>query len=201
MQSIRDSLPRSVFDLKVIKELPGFISFDASGKNAEIFLNESGGHRWQRVPPTEKRGRVHTSSVTVAVLDNFQKEEVVIQDWEYNVRRYKASGKGGQHRNKVETAVELLHYETGITAKCDEERSLNSNIEIALKRLTEKVQQVKHDRQVGERSDNRKQQIGTGMRGDKIRTVQEQNSQVVNHLNGKSIPTKTYFKGFVDELY
>lgn len=164
-------------------------------------MNESGGHRWQRVPPTEKRGRVHTSSVTVAVLDNFIKEKVELKSWEYNIRRYKASGKGGQHRNKVETAVELLHYETGLTAKCDEERSLNSNIEIALQRLTEKVEQFNNDKKIDERSKNRKYQIGTGMRGDKIRTVQEQNDQVVNHLNGKVMPVKSYFKGFIDELY
>lgn len=160
-----------------------------------------GGHRWQRCPPSEKRGRIHTSSVTVAVLDAPQEEKVQLNSWEYNVRRYKASGKGGQHRNKVETAVEILHYETGITAKCDEERSLHANTEIALERLTEKIQKMKNDQSASALSATRKQQVGTGLRGDKIRTVQEQNSQVVNHLNGKVAATKIYFKGDIECLH
>lgn len=165
-------------------------------------MNEAGGHRWQRIPPTEKRGRVHTSSVTVAVLDTPQQEEKLeLNSWEYNVRRYKASGKGGQHRNKTETAVELLHYETGVTAKCDEERSLHANTEIALERLTEEIQKMKNDQAASARSATRKQQVGTGLRGDKIRTVQEQNGQVVNHITGKTAATKIYFKGDIECLH
>jgi peptide chain release factor 1 len=181
--------------------LPGFISFEVHGKKSDVFLSEAGGHRWQRVPPTEKKGRVHTSSVTGAVLDHKEKIEVDLKPWEYGMRTYKASGKGGQHRNKVESAVELTHYETGITAQSEDERCQNANKDIALQRLIEKIKKSKESEQHDIRSAIRKEQVGTGLRGDKIRTVQEQNSQVVNHLNGKSIPLKLYFKGYIEELY
>lgn len=101
--------PRSVFDITVLKDLPGFLTFKVTGKKANIFRKEAGGHRWQRVPPTEKRGRVHTSSVTVAVLEDERKVNHELDMKEVEIRAYKASGKGGQHRNKTESAIEAKH--------------------------------------------------------------------------------------------
>lgn len=193
--------PRSVFDLRVLKDLPGFLTFKVEGPKARIFLKEAGGHRWQRIPPTEKRGRVHTSSVTVAVLENEKEKTFEFNEDDVVYRMYKSSGKGGQHRNKTESAVEAKHIPTGITAKCDSERSQHDNKYFATELLKEKLESLESDLYASERSSKRQNQIGSGLRGDKVQTVQEQNGQVTNHLNGKRLDLKQYFKGNFDKLH
>lgn len=192
---------RSVFSIKVLKDLPGFLSFKISGEKAKIFKKESGGVRWQRVPPTEKKGRVHTSSVTVAVLDDNDTTSFELNENDLTYRAYKASGKGGQHRNKRDSAIEVTHVPTGITAKCDSERSQHDNKRLARELLEYKLQQIHDEKCHSDRSAKRKKQVGTGLRGDKIKTVQEQNGQVVNHQNGKKVSLKKYFKGRIDLLH
>ena len=194
-------LTRSVFDLTVIKDLPGFLTFKVEGKKAKIFKKEAGGHRWQRVPPTEKRGRVHTSSVTVAVLDDEQDTNFELNMNDVEFRMYKASGKGGQHRNKTESAVEVKHLPTGITAKSDSERSQHDNKRIAVDLLKEKLKEVFSAKYNSKRANKRREQVGTGLRGDKVQTVQEQNDRVTNHISGKKISCKKYFKGRIDLLH
>lgn len=192
---------RNVFDIKVIKDLPGFLSFEVKGKNTKIFEKECGGHRWSRIPPNEKRGRVHTSSVTVAVLDNYNNKDIEILDRDVSYRTYKASGKGGQHRNKVESAVEYKHIPTGITAHCESERSQAENKRLALDALKQKVQDHYSGQYDSNRTEKRREQIGTGLRGDKVQTVQEQNGLVTNHETGKKISFKKYLKGGIDLLH
>lgn len=198
---MRSLLLRSPFDIVLLKKLPGFIKFKVTGKNQNLFLKEAGGHRFQRVPPSEKRGRVHTSSVTVAVLDDESDVDFEIDKKEIGIRAYKASGKGGQHRNKTESAIEITHWPTMLKAKCDSERSQWDNKKIAMERLKEKIFEYKIKNNKDDRHKIRKEQVGTGLRGDKIRTVQEQNDKVVNHLNGKTMSVKMYYKGFISELY
>lgn len=187
---------------QLLKELPGFLSFEVTGKEAfKFFRKEAGGHRWQRVPPTEKRGRKHTSSITVAVLKQQEQVSVELHESEYEVRRYKAGGKGGQHRNKTDSAIEVTHLETGIKAKCDSERCQHTNLRIALDLLKQKLYFCKNFNKNQEQASLRRDQVGTGLRGDKIRTIQEQNDQVVDHRTGKKITFKKYTRGELTLLW
>jgi peptide chain release factor 1 len=192
---------KECLDYCILKENPGFISFEVNGEKSKIFKKEAGGHRWQRVPPTEKRGRVHTSSVTVAVLSNEEDIVIDLDSKDIRMRTYKASGKGGQHRNKVESAVELTHVPTGITSQSEEERNQQRNRKIALDRLEEKLYNYYSSASKDKRSKIRKDQVGTGLRGDKIITIQEQNGIAVNHVNKKKINIKEYLKGDLRKLW
>lgn len=197
----RNTQTWSVFDVKVKKELPGLIIAEVSGDNVkQKFKHQIGGIRWQRVPPSERKGRVHTSSITVAVLEKETTIDVSINEKDIYVRRYKAGGKGGQHQNKTDSAVEITHVLTGLKAKSDSERCQHANKDIALESLKEKVQEHYNRSKSQNRTETRQNQIGSGMRGDKIQTVQEQNGQVVNHKTGKTTSFKNYIKGKLDKL-
>lgn len=186
----------------LLKELPGIVTFKVTGQNArQIFEKEAGGHRWQRVPPTEKRGRKHTSSITVAVLAEAQTVTIRLRDDDLTFRYYKAGGKGGQHRNKTDSAVEVTHIPTGIKAKCDSERSQHLNKDIALELLKQKLIEGQKTSQAHKRSVERREQVGTGLRGDKVRTIQEQNDQVIDHRTNNKISFKAYCKGEVSKLW
>lgn len=181
--------------------MPGFLSFSVKGKSAKIFEKEKGNHRWQRIPPSEKRGRVHTSSVTVAVLDDKQSTQVELDYSDIEFRTYKAGGKGGQHRNKTDSAVEVTHLPTGIISKCDSERSQYQNKQLALELLERKLNDQFSNAYLTQRSEERRAQVGTGLRSDKIQTVQEQNGHVVNHITGKKLSLKRYLKGDIVALH
>jgi peptide chain release factor 1 len=172
-----------------------------SGKKAkQIFEGEAGGHRWQRVPPTEKRGRVHTSTITVAVLPAPKKQEVHIDSRDIKETFTCGSGPGGQHRNKNATAVQLVHLPTGITVRAESEKSQFANRENALSILRAKLLQSKKNKYYADREKDRREQVGSGMRGDKIRTIQVRNNTVVDHKTGKKITYKEYAKGKIDGL-
>jgi len=190
-----------VFDINVLKDLPGFLVFKVEGKKSNIFKKESGTHRWQRVPPTEKRGRVHTSAVTVAVLENEQDTTIEMDMKDVDIRAYKASGKGGQHRNKTMSAIEVKHIPTGIKAQCTSERAQSDNKSKALELLRERLQELNTSSHNNQRVAERRDQVGYGLRSEKVQTVQEQNDQVVNHISGKRITCKQYFKGRIDLLH
>lgn len=160
-----------------------------------MFAGEAGGHRWQRVPPTEKRGRVQTSSVTVAVLEESAGGSFHL-DWsDVDVGTYVGSGPGGQHRNKVATAVRMTHRDTGLVVTCENERSQDQNKQQAFKVMKARLAEAHAQRQQEERNGSRREQIGTGYRGDKIRTVQMQNDRVTNHITGRKCSAKRYLKG------
>lgn len=160
-----------------------------------MFAHEGGGHRWQRVPPTEKRGRVHTSTVTVAVLPIPTETEVKLQDRDLKVDTYRASSAGGQHVQKNETAVRITHLPTGTVVCCENERSQSQNKLWALEKLRARLLETARDKQQAEHNRRRKQQVGSGQRGDKIRTIRTQDNRVTCERTGRIKPYKTYVAG------
>lgn len=189
------------FSLELVSERPGFVCVKISGKKvAEAFKKEPGGHRWQRVPPTEKRGRVHTSTITVVVLPEVKPSQVKINDKDLEWKTTRSGGPGGQHMQKNDTAVILKHKPSGIVVRC-ETRSQAQNKEMALEILRAKL--LSNEKREGKqkRKAIRKKQAGSGMRGDKIRTIRLHAGTVVDHQTGKRMKSKQYLRGFVDELY
>ena len=185
----------TVFELAIIEERRGFVSLRIKGKNAiGIFANESGGHRWQRIPETERNGRVQTSTVTVAVLAEPQEHELKINDKDLDWKMRRGSGPGGQHRNKTESCVDLTHVPTGIKVTADG-RSQHENKVTALQILRAKLLDMQKNRANMDRNENRQNQIGCGMRGDKRRTIRVQNNQVIDHLTNKTMTYDNYSRG------
>lgn len=188
--------PGGVFDLSLLDERPGLVQAMVTGKGArETFQNEGGGHRWQRIPPTEKRGRVQTSTVTVAVLDP---DVVVGQALNYrdvDITTTRGSGPGGQNRNKIESCVIATHRPTGIQVRIDNERSQHQNKAMAYKLLAAKLYEIERERIEKAKEDNRRQQVGTGMRGDKVRTYRAQDDQVNDHRTGQRWRLQDWTRG------
>lgn len=192
---------RGFFDFAILDERPGILVFRASGRDvAQLFAHESGGHRWQRTPPNEKRGRVHTSTVTVAVLPEASEQQVRLDMRDVEIKTCRGSGAGGQHRNKTETAVQATHLPSGITIRCEGERSQLQNKEEALRGLRSRLLERAVNSASTERAQERKGQVGTGMRGDKIRTIAVQRDQVTDHRTGKQITVKSFLRGDLDGL-
>lgn len=184
-----------VFDLDILESRPGYVVLFVKGKNAEkAFKYESGGHRFQRVPPNEKRGRVHTSTITVAVLPQEKNATISINenDLEYMVCR--SGGAGGQHVNKTNSAVQLRHKPSGIMVRI-ESRSQHANRQDALEILKSKLLAERAEKLQNERNGIRKNQIGAGMRGDKVRTIAVQHDLVHDHTTNKKTSYKQYSKG------
>ncbi len=183
-----------VFDVELIDHRSGFISIAVAGQGATLlFKDEPGGHRWQRIPPTEKRGRVHTSTVTVAVLEPFEDNaDFNVRDVEIQTTR--GSGPGGQNRNKVESCVVATHKPTNITVRIDMKSQQQSRA-LAMKILSARVLELKREAVASERSNTRQTQVGSGMRGDKVRTYRMQDDQVADHRNGKKWQLAKWMKG------
>lgn len=172
-------------------ELGGFkevtISIEGEGCYRELQY-ENGGHRVQRVPDTETKGRVHTSAATVAVLPEPEDVEVDLKDEDYEVERYAASsGPGGQHVNKTASAVRLTHHETGLVVKCFEERSQHKNLAKAIRILKSKLYDHFQQQQNQERSDQRKSLVGSGDRSQRIRTYNFPENRVTDHRIGLTL--------------
>ncbi|MBU2109791.1 PCRF domain-containing protein [Patescibacteria group bacterium] len=170
-------------------ELNGYkeVVFEIGGLGVyEKLKNESGVHRVQRIPTTEKSGRVHTSTASVAVLPEIPEEKVEIKPDELEITFTRAGGPGGQNVNKVETAVRILHKPTGIIAACQSERSQQRNREKALKILQAKLSEFKREKEHGQIADERRQQIGTQDRSEKIRTYNFLQDRITDHRIKKS---------------
>ena len=171
-------------------ELGGFkeISFTVEGDGAySRFKFESGVHRVQRVPETESQGRIQTSTATVAVLPEVEDVEIEIKDSDLIYESCKSSGAGGQHINKTESAVRLTHKPTGIVIECQEERSQFKNKDKALKMLRAKLYDIKQREQSEKVASDRKSQVGTGDRSEKIRTYNYPQNRVTDHRIGVTI--------------
>ncbi|MBQ7829404.1 MAG: peptide chain release factor 1 [Clostridia bacterium] len=171
-------------------ELGGYkeICFTVEGDGAySRFKFESGVHRVQRVPETESQGRIQTSTATVAVLPEVEDVEIEIKDSDLIYESCKSSGAGGQHINKTESAVRLTHKPTGIVVECQEERSQFKNKDKALKMLRAKLYDIKQREQSEKVASDRKNQVGTGDRSEKIRTYNYPQNRVTDHRIGVTL--------------
>ena len=185
-------------------ELGGFkeVSFCINGYGAYSKLKyESGTHRVQRVPQTESSGRVHTSAVTVAVLPEVEDVEVDIKANELRIDTYCASGAGGQYVNRTETAVRITHIPTGIVVQCQDEKSQLKNKEKAMRVLRAKVQEQAQQAQNNEIAADRKSQVGSGDRSERIRTYNFPQGRVTDHRIGLTLHKLDFvLNGEIDEI-
>jgi peptide chain release factor 1 len=192
---------RRKLTLELIDVRSGSITLRVSGKGAEAtFRNEPGGHRFQRIPPNEKRGRVHSSTITVAVLREPTAAEVVLRDDDLEISLCRGSGAGGQHRNMTDSAVQIKHKPTGLMVRCESERSQHQNRESAMSVLRARLLSAQEEANHTAYNNVRKQHVGAGMRGDKRRTVRFQEGIVTDHLLDVRVPLKEYLRGDFDAL-
>ncbi len=156
--------------------------FEIKGEGCYHTLRfETGVHRVQRVPETEKQGRIHTSTASVVILPIYKRTKIEINPADLEIETSRSGGAGGQNVNKVETAVRIVHKPTGIDVKCTSERSQAQNKEKAMKLLASRIQQEQDEREARERAADRKQQVGTGDRSEKIRTYNFPQDRVTDH--------------------
>lgn len=165
-------------------ELGGFkeisLAFEGEGVYRELAY-ESGGHRVQRVPETEAKGRIHTSAATVAVMAEPEDVEIELNPDEYRIDKFHASGPGGQHVNKTESAIRLTHHETGIVVSMQDEKSQHKNLAKALRVLKTRLYEHKRQQEEQKRADQRKTLIGSGDRSQRIRTYNFPENRVTDH--------------------
>ena len=178
------------------------VSFSVAGEGAYSKLKfESGVHRVQRVPETETQGRIHTSTVTVAVLPEAEEVEVEIAPEDLKIDVFRASGAGGQHVNKTESAIRMTHLPTGIVVECQDERSQFKNREKALKILRSRVYEQKQREADEKLASQRRSQVGTGDRSERIRTYNYPQSRVTDHRIGLTLyKLDAILDGDLDEL-
>lgn len=171
-------------------DIGGFkeISFMVNGQGAYSRLKfESGVHRVQRVPETETQGRIHTSTVTVAVLPEAEDVEFEINPTDLQIDTFRSSGAGGQHINKTESAIRITHLPTGTVVECQDERSQYKNKDKAMKVLKSRLLQAERDKQAQAVAQERKSQVGTGDRSERIRTYNYPQSRVTDHRIGLTL--------------
>lgn len=156
--------------------------FEVKGQDCYRILQfETGVHRVQRVPATEKAGRIHTSTASVAILPIYKRTKIEINPSDLEVETSRSGGAGGQNVNKVETAVRIIHKPTGVDVRCTSERSQAQNREKAMILLTSRLQQAQDEKEARERAADRKAQVGTGDRSEKIRTYNFPQDRVTDH--------------------
>jgi len=179
-------------------------SITITTKDIPEFLNEAGGHRIQRVPPTERRGRVHTSTVTVSILLTAEVREdcpyAKRSDDDFHIRFFSGTGCGGQHRNKHQNSVVMTHVPTGLQQTAVS-RSKQNNIDDARERLEALLDAQAASQAHSQVNASRKYQIGLGMRGDKRRTYRFQDDTVLDHATGRKTTCRKIMRGKLEELW
>lgn len=178
------------------------ISFMITGEGAySRFKFESGVHRVQRVPETESGGRIHTSTVTVAVLPEAEEVDIAIDPTDLQIDTYRSSGAGGQHVNKTESAIRITHLPTGTVVECQDERSQHKNRERAMKILRSRLLDAEREKQNAEIADERRSQVGTGDRSERIRTYNFPQGRVSDHRIGLTLyRIEAIMNGDLDEI-
>ena len=178
------------------------VTFSVSGKNVYAKLKfESGVHRVQRVPETESQGRIHTSTATVAVLPEPEDVEVNIEDKDLIIETCRSSGAGGQHINKTESCIRMVHIPTGIVVNCQDERSQTKNREKAMKVMKSRVFDYYNSKYQSEYSENRRSQVGTGDRSERIRTYNFPQGRDTDHrINKTMYNLEEFLMGDIDEM-
>ena len=164
------------------------ISFEVRGAGAfSRFKFESGTHRVQRVPETESSGRIHTSAATVAVLPEAEEVEVQIDPGDLQIDTYRSGGAGGQHVNKTESAIRITHIPTGLVVECQDERSQHKNRDRAMKILRTKLYEMQQQALDKERASERRSQVGSGDRSERVRTYNYPQGRVTDHRIGLTL--------------
>ena len=178
------------------------VDFIITGEGAYSRLKfESGVHRVQRVPETESGGRIHTSTATVAVLPEMEEATVEIRPEDLQIDPFRSTGAGGQHINKTESAIRITHLPTGTVVECQEERSQIQNKEKAMRILYSKLYEAEQERLIGEQTSQRRSQVGSGMRNERIRTYNFPQGRVTDHRIGLTLyKIDAIMNGALDEL-
>lgn len=172
-----------------------------SGNDIGDIEKEAGGHRIQRIPPTERKGRVHTSTVTVAIMDDAKPENDRINEKDIEIEWFNGTvGAGGQNHQKTQNCARVKHIPSGIV-RTGQSRSRKNSLKIAMDALIEDVANISNMKFSIETNKERKSQIGSGMRGDKIRTYRFQEDQVTDHRSGTTCSIKKVLKGNFDLLW
>lgn len=177
--------------IKTVKSIPGF-------------ANEAGGHRIQRIPSNERKGRVHTSTVCVSVLNDTQQAGGTLYDKrtkdDFAYRWFSGTGKGGQHRNRHANCLELTHIPSGLSVKA-QGRLRPSNEREAMDSLLVKLDQRRDSEDHAATNQIRSAQVGSGMRGDKVRTYRFRDDSITDHVSGKSTTCISFMKGNITALW
>ena len=185
-------------------ELGGYkeISFMITGEGAYSRLKyESGVHRVQRVPETEAQGRIHTSTVTVAVLPEADDVDIEINPTDLQIDTYRSGGAGGQHVNKTESAIRITHIPTGVVVECQDERSQHKNKDKAMKVLKSRLLEAKIQEQNSQVAEERRSQVGTGDRSERIRTYNYPQGRLTDHRIGLTLyRLEDCLNGNIDEV-
>jgi peptide chain release factor 1 len=178
------------------------VEFVIEGEGAYSKLKfESGVHRVQRVPDTEASGRIHTSTVTVAVLPEAEDLEFEIKESDLKIDTFRASGAGGQHVNRTESAIRITHMPTGVVVECQDERSQYKNKDRAMKILRSRLVEAEREKQNAAIAAERKSQVGTGSRNERIRTYNFPQGRVTDHRIGLTLHKIDYImNGDLDEM-
>jgi peptide chain release factor 1 len=185
-------------------ELGGFkeVSFMIKGEGAySRFKFESGVHRVQRVPETENQGRIHTSTTTVAVLPEAEEVDIEINPADLQIDTFRSSGAGGQHINKTESAIRITHIPTGTVVECQDERSQHKNKDKAMRILRSRILEAEREKQQSSIADERKSQVGSGDRSERIRTYNYPQKRLSDHRIGLTLyKLEQILNGDLDEV-